>query len=226
MLYQFFIFILLASTLKSKENVFYCKGRCSCRKIDEDCTDLCHCKGNCQWTMVERKKTVLESTEERRGGGWERQGGWGGKEQWNGKWGWFVDWCVAWNLTSFCVIGFVNSFVHQYSALFLWPKNGQKWSKYYHLLVMVIISLCNSCFARLLVVKRNPYLNPILLSKFQPFLQKLPKTAKIVPVFGKRLNFWIKVMCYASIGFRMKFIAHIDLALKNSPIFAKKPKNS
>ena len=64
MLYQFFIFILLASTLKSKENVFYCKGRCSCRKIDEDCTDLCHCKGNCQWTMVERKKTILESTEE------------------------------------------------------------------------------------------------------------------------------------------------------------------
>ena len=55
---------LVKCRCKSKENIFYCNGRCSCRKIDEDCTDLCHCKGKCQWTMVERKKTVLESTEE------------------------------------------------------------------------------------------------------------------------------------------------------------------
>ena len=55
---------LVKCKCKSKDGIYYCKGRCSCKKIDEDCTELCGCKGKCKWTEVERKKALLESIEE------------------------------------------------------------------------------------------------------------------------------------------------------------------
>ena len=30
---------------RNKDGVYSCKGRCSCKKIDDDCTELCDCKG-------------------------------------------------------------------------------------------------------------------------------------------------------------------------------------
>ena len=41
---------LVKCKCKSKDGAFSCKGKCSCRKIDEDCTELCECKGKCKWT--------------------------------------------------------------------------------------------------------------------------------------------------------------------------------
>ena len=55
---------LVKCKCKGKDGVYLCKGRCSCRKINEACTDLCDCKGKCQWTGVERKQTSFEELEE------------------------------------------------------------------------------------------------------------------------------------------------------------------
>ena len=53
---------LVKCTCKSKDGMYSCKGRCSCKTIREPCTELCECKGQCIWTKTKRK--TLEPIEE------------------------------------------------------------------------------------------------------------------------------------------------------------------
>ena len=89
-------------------------------------------------------------------------------------------------------------------------------------LAVIVSPEHNSCLVYLLVLEQNPYLNPILLSKCQLFLKKKVRNSQVVPIFGNRLNIPIKVVYYASIGIRTKFISQTDLGRKDLAIFAKK----